>query len=297
VLSALQPSAGSRYIDGTVGAGGHATGILQNSEPDGQLLGIDRDQRAIELARNRLAMYRDRLYLTQGSFAQMGDLAQSIGWDSVSGILMDLGLSSMQLGDASRGFSFLLSGPLDMRFDQAQSLTAADLVNGLSQDELQELISTYGEEPRSRRVARALVQARPIHTTGELAEIVRRALGGSKKRVDPATRTFQALRMAVNRELPTLSRGLQVALDLLEIGGRLVVISFHSLEDRMVKQFFREQAKDCICSPDQPVCTCDHQARLEVLTKKPIRPDQAEILDNPRARSAKLRIAAKISMA
>ena len=208
VLSALQPSAGSRYIDGTIGAGGHATGILQHSEPDGQLLGIDRDQSAIELTRERLGRYGDRIYLRQGSFAEMAALAASLGWSSVSGVLLDLGLSSMQLADPLRGFSFQQSGPLDMRFDRDQSLNAADLVNNLTESELVKLISTYGEEPRAGRVARAILRARPFSTTLELAKAIRGALGPSRRRIDPATRTFQALRRAVNEDLSMVAQSL-----------------------------------------------------------------------------------------
>ena len=297
VLSALQPSAGSRYIDGTVGAGGHAAGILQLSKPDGQLLGIDRDPNALELAQTHLARFSERVHLRRGSYAEMVSMATSLGWDSVSGVLLDLGLSSMQLADSERGFSFQKAGPLDMRFDPEQSLRAEDLVNGLSELELTELIKSYGEEPRARRIARAIIRSRPLSTTIELAEAVRGALGAARGRIDPATRTFQALRIAVNDELAMLSEGLIAAVSLLEAGGRLAVISFHSLEDRMVKHFLRQESQDCICPPEQQVCTCEHHARLKVLTKRPIRPEETEIQENPRARSAKLRIAERIQLA
>jgi 16S rRNA (cytosine1402-N4)-methyltransferase len=297
VLSALRPSAGSRYIDGTLGAGGHAFGILEASAPDGSLLGLDRDPEALRRAGSRLSVFGDRALLRQGSFAGMRSTAEREGWSAVQGILLDLGLSSVQLADPSRGFSFQHEGPLDMRFDPAQPLTAADLINRSSERELVDMLQSYGEEPRARRVGRAIVAARPIMSTTELAEVVARALGGRRSRIHPATRTFQALRIAVNDELTALQTGLEQAVDLLRPGGRVVVIAFHSLEDRTVKSYFRRESKDCICPPEQPECTCGHQARLKDLTRRPIRPTEEEIEANPRSRSAKMRVAERLELA
>lgn len=297
VLSALSPGPGSRIIDGTVGAAGHAVGILETSDPDGSLLGLDRDPAALELARKRLSEYGSRVHLEQGSFAEMGSHAKSIGWESVNGILLDLGLSSLQLSDPQRGFSFQHEGPLDMRFDPSQPRTASDLVNGLHEESLAELIREFGEEPKAGRIARAIVKARPIEHTHELAGLVERVVGRRKRRIHPATRTFQALRIAVNDELNVLDFGLAQAVQILAPEGKLAVISFHSLEDRIVKRFFREASSECNCPPEQPICTCDSHPSLKVLTRKPIRPSEPEIDQNPRARSARLRVAMKLEMA
>lgn len=297
VLSALQPSAGSRHIDGTIGAGGHAFGLLQASGPDGQLLGLDRVPQALRVAEHRLRLFGPRLHLRRASFALLADCAAELGWSNVQGILLDLGLSSLQLGDASRGFSFQLDGPLDMRFDPDQPTTAADLVNGLAEEDLADLLHRFGEEPRSRRVARAIVAARPILTTRHLADVVARAAGRRRPGLHPATRTFQALRIAVNGELEALEAALPQAVDLLAPGGRLAVISYHSLEDRLVKTFLRDESRDCLCPPGQPICTCGHRATLWLLTRRPTRPDEEEIRRNPRARSARLRVAERLGEA
>jgi 16S rRNA (cytosine1402-N4)-methyltransferase len=297
VLSALNPCAGARYIDGTLGPGGHARGILEASAPDGQLLGIDVDPIALSQARQRLAPFEDRVHIQQGSYANMADYTASLGWNQVDGVLLDLGFSSLQVDDPKRGFSFRKEGPLDMRFDPSLSTTAADLVNQLPENELAELIASYGEENRARRVARAIVRNRPMQTTLELAEVVANAVGRTRKGIHPATRTFQALRMAVNEELATLENGLDQAVGLLAPGGRITVISFHSLEDRLVKRYFRRESRDCICPPEQPICTCEHRARLEIVTRRPIRPTEAEIKANPRARSARMRVAERLVMA
>ena len=294
VLHALRPRAGGRYIDGTIGAGGHSFGILEASSPDGQVLGIDLDPAALELAKDRLAEFGDRVHLQHGSYTDLAVFADELGWYTVDGLLFDLGVSSMILEDAKRGFSFRLDGPLDMRFDPTQPTTAADLINGLPEGELADLIARYGEEPRARRVARAIVEVRPLHTTHELAELITRVVRGGRRKIHPATRTFQALRIAVNDELNALELGLDQAIDLVAPGGRIVVISFHSLEDRRVKRIFRRESVDCICPPDQIVCTCEHRARLQVITKRPLRPDKSELEANPRARSARLRIAERI---
>jgi 16S rRNA (cytosine1402-N4)-methyltransferase len=297
VLSALEPRAGGHYIDGTLGGGGHARGILEAAGPDGELLGLDRDPQALELAAGTLQSFGGRVHLRQASFAEMAFHASSLGWRRVDGILLDLGLSSMQLGDPARGFSFRSEAPLDMRFDPAQRLTAAEIVNGWPEGELAEVLREYGEQPGPGRVAQAIVAARPIRTTTELAGVVARAAGRSRSGVHPATQTFQALRIAVNEELEALERGLEAVPDLLEEGGRLVVISFHSLEDRLVKRFLRREERDCVCPPRQPVCTCGHQATLVVPVRRPIRPEVQEIRANPRSRSARMRFGERLGAA
>jgi 16S rRNA (cytosine1402-N4)-methyltransferase len=283
------------FIDGTVGAGGHAAAIL-TAAPRARLLGFDRDPRSLDVARAALAPYQDRVTLLYASFDQMGELAPAHGFAAVEGILLDLGLSSMHVDDPVRGFAFRADGPLDMRFDPAgHAPTAADLVNTLDADELADLIYQYGEEHDSRRIARAIVAARPLHTTRQLAETIERVHRGPREKIHPATRTFQALRIAVNDELGALQRVLPQAIRLLKPGGRLAVISFHSLEDRIVKQFFRDESTDCLCPPRQPVCTCGHKATIALIHRKPLVADDAEVAANPRSRSAKLRIAEKIN--
>lgn len=292
VLALLAPRDGGRYVDGTVGAGGHAYGILEAASPRGELLGLDRDPQALALARTRLAPFGTRARLVHASFAQLRAVLQEQGWEQVDGILLDLGLSSMQLDTPERGFSFQHDAPLDMRFDPAQTLTAAQLVNSLSEAELAELIYRYGEEPAARRIARAIIQARPLRTTRELAMLIERLLP-RRGAIHPATRTFQALRIAVNGELQALEAVLPQAVESLAPGARLVVIAFHSLEDRLVKTFFQRESRDCICPPRQPLCTCDHHATVRLVTSKPITPRADEIARNPRARSARLRCVEK----
>lgn len=293
VLAWLQARPGGVYIDGTVGGGGHAEAILRASAPDGRLLGLDRDPAALEVAAKRLAPFGDRVTLRHGSFADLAALAADFA--PADGVLLDLGLSSLQLANPGRGFSFAQEGPLDMRFDPTEDTpTAADLVNTLSVKELTEIFYRYGEERQARRIAEAIVAARPIRTTTELAHLVERVAGGRRERIHPATRVFQALRIAVNRELEALEVALPQALEVLKPGGRLVVISFHSLEDRIVKHFLQRESRDCLCPPEIPVCVCGHRAQLRVLTPKPVRPSEAEVAANPRARSARLRAAQKI---
>lgn len=294
VLESLALTSAGRYIDGTVGSGGHAWGILEGSSPDGQLLGLDADPAALEVARERLAGFGDRVTLVHANFEALAAVAKEHGFDTVDGILLDLGLSSMQLADATRGFSFQEEGPLDMRFDTRQSRTAADLVNTLPADELADILWRYGEERYSRRIARAIVDERPVNTTQALVDIIERAVP-TRGKVHPATRTFQALRIATNDELGALERTLPQAVELLAPDGRLAVISFHSLEDRIVKHFFREAEQDCVCPPELPVCMCDHEPTLRVLTRKPVMPASEEVERNPRSRSAKLRIAARLA--
>jgi 16S rRNA (cytosine1402-N4)-methyltransferase len=281
-------------VDGTVGAGGHAWGILQASSPDGQLLGMDVDPQALNLASEKLAEFGERAHLERASYSTLLKQLATMKWRKVDGILMDLGLSSFQLETQMRGFSFLTEAPLDMRFDPEGKTSAADLVNLLNEVELANLVYRYGEERRSRQVARAIVKARPITTTTQLSKVVAGVTSGGKSGIHPATRTFQALRIAVNGELEALEEVLPQTLEALKPGGRLMLIAFHSLEDRIIKQFMRRESRDCICPPDQPVCTCGHKATLREVTGKPIRPQEDEIRNNPRSRSARLRVAERI---
>ncbi len=294
VVSGLQVRPGGRYIDATVGGGGHAAEILEASAPDGMLLGLDRDPAALKTARARLASFGERATLVHSSFARLEQVARERGLAPVDGILFDLGLSSLQLANPDRGFSFMSEGPLDMRFDTTSGSTAAELINTLSAEELADIIYRYGEERQSRRIARAIVDARPVETTEELVDVIKRAVGRRRGRLHPATLTFQALRIAVNDELDALESALPQAVELLAPGGRLGVISFHSLEDRIVKHFMRRESRDCICSRKMPICTCDHRATLRVITHDIIRPTEDEIEANPRSRSARLRIAERL---
>jgi 16S rRNA (cytosine1402-N4)-methyltransferase len=240
----------------------------------------------------RLAVYAERFELVHSSFAHLAEVAAVHGFVPVDGILLDLGLSSLQLADADRGFSFLVDGPLDMRFDATSSgCTAADLINHLSSEELADILYKYGEERESRRLAEAIVGARPLHTTRQLADIIEQAVGKRRGRLHPATLAFQALRIAVNEELTSLESALPQAVDLLVRGGRLVVIAFHSLEDRIAKRFMRRESRDCICAPELPICTCDHKATLRVITRRSVQPKEEEVRINPRSRSARLRVA------
>lgn len=294
VLTGLQVRSAGQYIDATLGAGGHATGILNASGPDGQLLGLDADPEAVLFSRQLLAPFGDRVILQIANFRDLQSVAVPNGFELVDGILMDLGCSSRQLSNAGRGFSFRRDGPLDMRLDASQGETAADLVNRLPEAELAGLLWRYGEERYARRIAKAIVSSRPITGTTQLAGLVAETVGHREK-IHPATRTFQALRIAVNNELESLSQALPQARDLLRPGGRLVVISFHSLEDRIVKRFYQREAKDCICPPEIPVCVCQHRAMLQIINRKPIRPNDEEIAANPKSRSARLRVAERIS--
>ncbi|MBW6465789.1 MAG: 16S rRNA (cytosine(1402)-N(4))-methyltransferase RsmH [Brevefilum sp.] len=297
VLDALAPVSGRNYLDGTLGAGGHAEGILLASAPQGRLLGLDLDPEALAIARQRLLDYQARVVIIQSSYLLAPDILQNIGWPNVDGILLDLGVSSMQIDRPGRGFSFKEEGPLDMRFDQNSGTSAADLVNTLSEEALAQILREYGEERFARRIAGAIVAARPIYTTQALAALIQKAVPFYSSPIHPATRTFQALRIAANQELEALASALPELAKCLAPHGRIAVISFHSLEDRIVKSFFKTESKDCICPPEQPICTCGHSASLKLLTKKPIRPGQEEIQANPRARSARLRVAEKIEKA
>jgi 16S rRNA (cytosine1402-N4)-methyltransferase len=294
VVEALAVRSGGIYLDATVGGGGHAAAILEASAPRGRLLGLDRDPEAVRRAAQRLSAYGDRVAVIHASYEDLLLVSRREGYVPVHGILFDLGFSSWQIESASRGFAFSLEGPLDMRFDPGTQVNAADLVNDLPEDELAALLYRYGEEPRGRQIARAIVEARPIHTTVALAEVISRALGGRRGALHPATRTFQALRIAVNQELESIERALPDAVRALARGGRLAVITFHSLEDRIVKRFLQQESRDCICPSDYPVCQCDHVRTVQVLTRKPIVPSEAEVAANPRSRSAKLRVAEKL---
>jgi len=289
-------------VDGTLGAGGHAAGLLAGSEPGGRLLGMDVDPQALGLARQKLAPFGERARLKKASYTSLPGQLAELGWDSVDGILLDLGASSMQFDTPERGFSFLADGPLDMRFDPSNPLNAAEIVNEWPEQDLADLLFHYGEEPAARRIARAIVAARPVGGTRQLATVIervqprRRRPGSSTGRGahHPATQTFQALRIAVNGELESVEKILPLAVQALVPGGRLAVISFQSLEDRLVKEYFRQESKDCICPPRQPICTCGHIASIKELTRRPITPTETEINQNSRARSAKLRVAEKL---
>lgn len=294
IIHALRPVRTGYYVDCTVGAGGHAWGILHASDPDGRLLGLDLDPQALELAKRKLAPFHSRVILIQASYTTLSEQLNALHWPAVDGILLDLGLSSMQLDTPERGFSFKHDGPLDMRFDPGSNLRASDLVNNLSTDELADMLYKFGEERHSRKVARAIVAARPILTTRQLAETIAAATTGGKSGIHPATRTFQALRIAVNNELEGLELILPQAVASLAAAGRLVIVAYHSLEDRIVKSFLRKESSDCICPPRQPICTCDHRATLRVITRRPIRPSDEEVRRNPRSRSARMRISERI---
>jgi len=296
IIHVLQPRSAGLYVDGTLGAGGHAEGILVASLPDGLLLGLDIDPQAIVLATERLKPFGPRAIIVKASYETLRAQLDAQGWEKVDGILLDLGISSMQVDTPERGFSFQADAPLDMRFDPQNPVRAADLVNNLSENDLADLLYRYGEERRSHQVARAIVQARPIYTTQRLAEVVSAVTHSGKQGIHPATRTFQALRIGVNQELETLEIALPQLVAALEPGGRLAVIAFHSLEDRIVKQFFRLESRDCICPPRQPICTCGHKATVKEITRHPIRPEEEETRKNPRARSARLRAVEKLTI-
>jgi 16S rRNA (cytosine1402-N4)-methyltransferase len=294
IIHALQPMRGGRYVDGTLGAGGHARGILEACAPDGQLLGLDVDPQALEIARKTLAPYEHRIHLAQASYTTLTAQLQQLSWDEVDGIVLDLGASSMQFDTPERGFSFMQDAPLDMRFGPHALQTAADIVNGYPERELADLIYEYGEERDSRKIARAIVNKRPLHTTRELVAVIEAVSPRRGDRVHPATKTFQALRIAVNEELSSIREVLPQAVASLRSRGRLAVISFHSLEDRIVKEFFREQSKDLVNPPYEQLYEIERKAIIKEVNRKPMTPSDEETKNNPRARSAKLRIAEKI---
>ena len=293
-LRYLSVQPGGRFVDCTVGGGGHSLAILEAAAPGGLLLGIDADADALEITRARLQSHTDSVRLLQANFRDLATVCRKANFIPVHGVLFDLGVSSYQLSAEGRGFSFQVEAPLDMRFGDSQTVTADEIVNTYSERDLADLIWRYGEEPASRRIARAIVGARPLAMTSELAAVISRAAGGARRRIHPATRTFQAVRIAVNDELNALTSALGQALDVLGRGGRLVVIAFHSLEDRIVKQFMRQESRDCICPPEAPACSCGHRARLRLVTKGAARPSQEEVAANRRSRSASLRAAEKL---
>jgi len=299
VLEFLAPRSGGVYLDGTLGGGGHARLILEASSPDGRLIGMDQDADALSAAGEQLAAFGDRVVLRHGNFATLESCLDELGVDLLDGVLLDLGVSSYQLDSPARGFSFREDGPLDMRMNRAAGLTAADVVAEADADTLRQIFRDYGEERWAGRIAREIVATRehqPIESTLQLADLVSRVVPRTKgpQRIHPATRVFQALRIHVNGELDMLRAGLEAAQKRLKPGGRLVVISFHSLEDRIVKQMFRDLATGCICPPRLAVCVCGHQPQAGILTRKAVRASETEIDRNPRARSAVLRAIEKL---
>jgi 16S rRNA (cytosine1402-N4)-methyltransferase len=293
-ISALQIQPGGRYIDCTVNGGGHAAAILEQSSPGGQLLGIDADPEALRIAKERFKSYGNSVILVNENFRYLESICNRYSFRPVHGIIFDLGMSSLQLEASGRGFSFQQDSPLDMRFSPRQSLTAADIVNTYPEAELARLLERYGEEYRGRQIARRIVKRRPLKSTLELSRVVEEAVGGRRGRIHPATKTFQALRIVVNEELESLQLALEQSLNLLGSGGRVVVISFHSLEDRLVKEFLRRESQGCICPPSVPVCVCGHKPNLKIVTRKAIRPSPGEMEANPRSRSAKMRVGERI---
>lgn len=297
VVGLLRPGPHRRYLDATLGGGGHAAEILAHSAPDGRLLGLDWDEEAIAAAQKRLEPFGDRLVARRANFTEARGILTEIGWEKVDGVVVDLGLSSPQLDSAERGFSFRAPARLDMRMDRRQSLDAYQVVNAFPLSELERILREYGEEPQARRIASAIDRERrrkPIETTTELAAIVERAVRAKRSAIHPATRTFQGLRIAVNRELENLEAFLAEGYELLKPGGRMVVISFHSLEDRLVKQAFRQWSRSCLCPPRTPMCRCGWSRKVRMITPRPLRPRPEEIRSNPRARSAKLRAVERV---
>jgi 16S rRNA (cytosine1402-N4)-methyltransferase len=302
VIEMLSPVAGSLQIDATLGGGGHTERILEATDPDGRLLGLDADGAAVARVAGRLQpRYGDRLVLRQANFRELSTVAPDAGFGAVDGCLFDLGLSSYQLADTDRGFGFRAGGPLDMRFDTSRGVPASELLATLDTGELTALLRRYGEEPKAPRIARAIVEARrttPVTTAEDLATLVERVAPPNPRqprRTHPATRVFQALRIAVNEELDALQAGLAAALDLLRPGGRLVVLSYHSLEDRIVKRFIAAERRGCVCPPELPVCVCGRNPRLRLVTRPSLTPSASEIAANPRARSARLRAAERLA--
>jgi 16S rRNA (cytosine1402-N4)-methyltransferase len=297
VMALLSPGPGKRFLDGTLGGGGHSEQILIDSSPDGQVLGLDRDDEALSAAGERLRRFEGRWITRQASFADAREVLGDIGWQRVDGAILDLGVSSHQIDSAERGFSFRSDVALDMRMDRRQSLDAREVVNSYPAEELARIFRDYGEEPRARRLAQAIVserRSRPFERTGELAWLIELIKGRGRREHHPATQVFQALRIAVNGELDHLERFLEAGYEILEPAGRMAIISFHSLEDRMVKTAFRKWSRACLCPPRVLRCQCGWSQKVKLLTKKPVVPSSGEIEANPRARSAKLRAVERI---
>jgi 16S rRNA (cytosine1402-N4)-methyltransferase len=297
VIECLRPGPGKRYFDGTVGGGGHAEQILIESSPDGQVLALDRDDTALGETQKRLGRFEGRLITRQASFAEAKDILTEIGWNSVDGVILDLGMSSDQIDSPERGFSFRAAARLDMRMDRRQSVDARQIVNSFALEQLERIFRVYGEEPRARRIAQAIVAGRKQHTletTAQLVQIIERVKGGGPRHHHPATQVFQALRIAVNQELQQLEQFLERGYETLRPGGRMAIISFHSLEDRIVKAAFRKWNRACLCPPRALSCRCGWSQKVKLLTKKPIIPSADEIHANPRARSAKMRAVERV---
>lgn len=294
VIDGLNLRPGGRYIDCTLGTGGHSSAILERIQPGGKLLALDADPDAIAIAQRRLDGFGDAATLVNSNFAFVEDVARGNGFYPADGILFDLGLSSLQLDKGDRGFSFQKEASLDMRFDPTQQLSADYLVNHATEEDLYRILHNYGEEPAARKIARAIAASRPLTGTLQLASVVQQATGGFRGRIHPATRTFQALRIAVNNELANLESAVSQATNLLAPGGRLAVISYHSLEDRIVKLFLSREARGCLCPPQVLKCLCGHSPTIRIINKKVITPQPEEVLSNPRSRSARLRVAERL---
>lgn len=297
VIECLRPGPGKRYFDGTVGGGGHAEQILIESSPDGQVLALDRDDTALGETQKRLGRFEGRVIARQASFAEAKDILTEIGWNGVDGVILDLGMSSDQIDSPERGFSFRAAARLDMRMDRRQSVDARQIVNSFALEQLERIFRVYGEEPRARRIAQAIVAGRKqqtLETTAQLVQIIERVKGSGRRVHHPATQVFQALRIAVNQELQQLEQFLESGYETLRPGGRMVIISFHSLEDRIVKAAFRKWNRACLCPPRALGCRCGWSQKVKLLTKKPIMPSVSEIHANPRARSAKMRAVERV---
>jgi len=294
IIHALQPQNGGRYVDGTLGAGGHARGILEACAPDGHLLGFDVDSNALAIARETLAPYEHRIHLVQASHITLSEQLQKLQWNSIDGIVLDLGASSMQFDNPERGFSCIQDGPLDMRFGINAVMSADEIINTFDEKELADMIFKYGEDRDAKKIAKAIVMNRPLHTTGQLVAVIEKASPRRGDKTHPATQTFQALRIFVNDELAAVEKTLPQAVASLNVGGRCAVISFHSLEDRIVKDYFREQSKELINPPYEKIYEQEREAVVKLINKKPITPTEEEMKENPRARSAKLRVVEKL---
>ncbi len=294
ILKYLEVSSGGRYIDCTLGEGGHTKSLLEASNPGGEVLGIDADHEAIEVSKNRLEEYGERFIYDNSNFKNIKKIAMKSKFVPCHGILFDLGVSSLQLDKESRGFSFRRKAPLDMRFSINQTLTAQDVLNTFSESEISDILYQYGEERQSRKIAKLIIENRPLSNADELSDLIKKNIRQTNYKINPSTKTFQALRIYINEELNSLSQALEQSLEILGVGGRMAVISYHSLEDRIVKNFFKKESKYCICPPNIPECDCEHFPKLKIVTKKPVSPSQSEIDANKRSRSAKLRVVERI---